>query len=144
MPRGKPNVGRIDLLGAIEQSSNVYFAVLANEVLENPNDLANSVRKFGFGKKTGIELSREAAGAVPNDTGLDTTSLYSFAIGQHSLIVTPLQGALALSSFVNDGQILKPQIIHTIANLEPTQEKQRLFSKESFGYQDESSGILRK
>lgn len=141
MPRGTPNIGRIDLKGALERTSNMYFAILANEHMENPDDLANSVRNFGFGKKSGIELTREAPGAVPNDTGIDTTALYSFAMGQHSLIVTPLQGALALSAFVNDGHIQKPQIIHTIANLEPREKKADLFNKDQYSYQDMLSNV---
>ena len=141
MPRCHPNVGRIDLKAALERSSNAYFAILANEHMEDPNDLANCVKEFGFGKKTGIELTREASGSVPKDTGVDTTALYSFAIGQHSLIVTPLQGALALSSFVNGGKILKPQIINTIANLEPSYKKTKVFEKNDFIYQDSLSNI---
>lgn len=141
MPRGTPNIGRIDLKGALERTSNMYFAILANEYMENRDDLANCVRNFGFGKKTGIELSREAPGSVPNDTGVDTTALYSFAMGQHSLIVTPLQGALAMSAFVNEGKIQKPQIIHTIANLEPLEKKTDLFNKESFSYQEMLSNV---
>ncbi len=141
MPRGHSNIGRIDLKAAIERTSNMYFALLANEHMENSTDLANSTKKFGFGKKTGIELTREAPGSVPNDTGIDTTALYSFAMGQHSLIVTPLQGALALSAFVNDGKILKPQIVSTIANLEPSDKKSELFDKEDFSYKEALANI---
>ena len=141
MPRGHPNIGLIDLKGAIEQTSNIYFAILANEFMDSPGDLASCAKLFGFGQKTGIELTREASGSVPNDTSVDTTSLYSFAIGQHSLIVTPLQGALALAAFSNGGKIYKPQIISTIANLEPTQTKSLLFDQEEFPFKSTLANI---
>lgn len=144
VPRGHLNIGRIDLKGALERSSNLYFALLATEHMHDRNDLAECVKRFGFGQKTGIELTREAPGQVPNDTGINKTALYSFAIGQHSLSVTPLQGALALASFANGGKIYQPQIVHTIANLEPNQKKSSLLQKREFTYQDtlENIGIF--
>ena len=141
MPRGHPNIGRIDLKGAIERTSNAYFAILANEHMEHPTDLAECARRFGFGQKTGIELTREAAGSVPNDTNIDTSSLYSFAIGQHSLIVTPLQTALALAAYTNGGRIYSPQIIDTIANLEPQHNKTQAFESKDFTYQESLANI---
>lgn len=112
IPRSiRPRLGKMDLLHAIETSSNPYFSLLAGDVLKNPNDLAEASSRFGFGKKTGIELPGEISGSIPKDLETNRTGLYATAIGQHSLVVTPLQTALFLSAFANGGEVLKPQVI---------------------------------
>lgn len=104
------NLGEMDILKAIETSSNPYFALLAGDVLESPEDLGNAARAFGYGSRTGIELPAEIPGRVPSDLMTNRTGLYATAIGQHTLVVTPLQTAVMLSSITNGGKILKPQI----------------------------------
>jgi cell division protein FtsI/penicillin-binding protein 2 len=104
-------LGKMDLLHAIETSSNPYFSLLAGDVLKSPNDLAEAAKKFGFGRKTGIDLPLEISGKIPNDLETNRTGLYATAIGQHSLVVTPLQTAMFLSAFANGGELLKPQVI---------------------------------
>lgn len=130
------NIGKIDLLGALEQSSNIYFSILANEFLRDPNDLAHAARLFGYGEKTGIELPGEIAGSLPTDLGHNLAGLYSFAIGQHSLIATPLQTALMLGAVANGGHVLKPKIIKVKGAQELFQEKKPLFSSTQFPFEE--------
>lgn len=128
LPRTHPGIGKIDVVGAIEQSSNIYFSLLAAEHLENPMNLIHASRQFGFGEKSGIELPGEIAGILPGDIVDNLTNLYSFAIGQHSLIVTPLQSAVMMSAIVNQGHVLKPTITRVIAGREPLREYRDPFS----------------
>lgn len=110
-------IGKIDLLKALETSSNPYFSILAGDVLDSPEDLAKAARHFSFGSKTGIDLPAEISGKVPTDLLSNRTGLYATANGQHSLVVTPLQTAVALSAICNGGKVLKPNIIKmTISN----------------------------
>lgn len=112
MPRSmNPTLGKMDILRAIETSSNPYFALLAGDVLANPHDLADAARLFSFGSRTGIDLPGEIAGNVPSDLDTNRTGLYSTAIGQHTLVVTPLQTCVMLSAIANQGKILKPKIL---------------------------------
>ncbi len=104
-------VGKIDLIGAIEASSNPYFSLLAGEVIEDPQDLINATLNFSFGEKTGIDLPNEFKGNVPLDILYNRTGLYSMAIGQHELVGTPLQVAVMLCAIGNGGSILKPKIL---------------------------------
>ncbi len=104
-------VGKIDVAKALEVSSNPYFALLAGDVLEDPEDLSNAAALFGFGEKTGVDLTGEYAGLIPQDITYNRTGLYSMAIGQHTLLTTPLQAAVMLSSLVNGGKVLKPKIL---------------------------------
>lgn len=121
-------MGKMDLLHAIEISSNPYFSLLAGDVLKNPNDLAAAAERFGFGKKTGIELPGEIPGSIPKDLETNRTGLYATAIGQHSLVVTPLQTALFLSSLANGGELLKPQIVKYLIGSFRYQDDEWLFS----------------
>jgi cell division protein FtsI/penicillin-binding protein 2 len=136
LPRGHLNIGRIDLKGALERSSNLYFSLLASDVIENPADLIYTTKMFGFGKKTGVELPGEAKGIVPLDITSNQTALYSFSIGQHALTVTPLQTAVCLSSLANGGNLLKPQIVKTIANFEPNKKPDLILTKEEYLYKE--------
>jgi cell division protein FtsI/penicillin-binding protein 2 len=115
IPRGHPGIGKIDLPQAIEQSSNTYFSILAAEHIADPSLLERATKDFGFGAKTGIGLQGEIAGTVPDDLADNKTGLYSFAIGQHSLVVTPLQTTVMLATLGNGGNVLKPQIIRLTA-----------------------------
>lgn len=111
LPRSPNTKGKLDLLRAIECSSNPYFSLLAGDILHDPDDLAKAAQSFSFGSKTGISLPAEITGQIPLDLATNRTGLYSTAIGQHTLVVTPLQTALMLSAMANGGHILHPQII---------------------------------
>lgn len=141
LPRSYKRIGKIGLLDAIEQSSNIYFSLLASEVIKDPLDIGKTAKKFGLGSKTGIDLTGEAAGIIPTDVADNVSGLYSFAIGQHSLTVTPLQTSLFLSALVNGSLLLKPQITRYIANMEPsTNAESRLLSSQ-YSYKDLLSSI---
>lgn len=105
------HIGEIDLIGALATSSNPYFSLLAAEKLKDPDDLVKAARAFGFGEKTGLCLPFEAKGRVPNDVKNDKTNLYMTAIGQHTLLATPLQAALMLSSIATDGSLYVPKLV---------------------------------
>ncbi|MDE3055720.1 MAG: hypothetical protein KGI80_03380 [Verrucomicrobiota bacterium] len=118
LPRSSRSyIGKIDLIGALEQSSNPYFSILAGDLLSDPNDLYRAAQLFGYGEKTGIELPGETAGQLPNDLATNRTGLYSFAIGQHTLLTTPLQSAMALTALSNGGKLLRPRIVREIKGL---------------------------
>ncbi len=109
-----PNIGELDVVRAIEVSSNSYFALLTSDVLESPLDLAEAARSLSYGQRTGIQLPGEIAGKVPSDLDYNRNGLYSLAIGQHSLVVTPLQTATMLSTLANGGKVFQPKIIQSI------------------------------
>ena len=104
-------MGRLDIYGALEQSSNLYFALLAGEHLQDPMNLARAARGFGFGEKTGLDLPGEPKGNVPNDLDQNRTGLFSFAIGQHTLENTPVQSALMLATIANKGIVITPHVL---------------------------------
>ncbi len=110
-PSSRAYIGKIDLKEAIETTSNVYFAVLAGDKLSDPRQLLDAAQDFGFSSKTGIELPGELKGLLPDDLVYNRNGLYAFSMGQHSLLITPLQAAAACATFANQGKLIKPRII---------------------------------
>ncbi|MBS0629630.1 MAG: hypothetical protein JSS30_05320 [Verrucomicrobia bacterium] len=131
-------VGEIDLVKAIERTSNMYFSILAGDFLKSPETLLNTAIEFGMGSKTGIDLPGEYAGVLPDDIMQNKTGLYSFAIGQHSLVATPLQTAVMISTIANGGKVLKPQILKLAAGKNPDHSP---FSLESYPHKEALSRI---
>ncbi|MDX8430775.1 MAG: penicillin-binding transpeptidase domain-containing protein [Candidatus Algichlamydia australiensis] len=138
LPRSRLNIGRIDIESAIERSSNLYFSLLAGDILKEPTDLIAAAKEFGFGKRTGIELPGEYRGILPRDLRDNRTGLYSLAIGQHTLSVTPIQTAQMLSTIANGGQLLKPQIIYSRKG---EKKENRPFTAQNYLYQEELQNI---
>jgi cell division protein FtsI/penicillin-binding protein 2 len=141
LPRTHPNIGKIDLIGAIEQSSNIYFSLLAAEHVADTSFLEEATRNMGYGAKTGINLGGEIGGSIPDDLAENKTGLYSFAIGQHALIVTPLQTAVMLSAIANEGKILKPKIVHLTAGKQSSDDPFSSIHDSSFAFQEQLSLI---
>jgi len=113
------HVGKIDLVGALAHSSNPYFSILAGDYFKNPEDLNTAASLFGYGKKSGIDLPGEVAGNLPKDLKMNKTGLYSYAIGQHTLLTTPLRSTLMLASLANGGHLLRPSILKRAASHPP-------------------------
>jgi len=111
LPRAYPKIGQIGVVEAIERTSNMYFSILAGDILDSPSRLIRDAIDFGLGNPSGIDLPGEYGGVLPNDILHNKTGLYAFAIGQHSLVVTPLQSALMLSTLANGGKLFKPQVL---------------------------------
>jgi len=111
MPKSMGKVGHVDMVGAIGKSSNPYFALLAGDFLDSPTRLLESAKELGYGRKTGISLSGEVAGKLPDDLDTNKTGLYTAAIGQHTLLATPLQSALMFSTLANCGEVVTPRLV---------------------------------
>jgi cell division protein FtsI/penicillin-binding protein 2 len=72
------------------------------------------VKRFGFGERSGIELSGESRGYI--NTGRWSNTTYSrFPIG-YEVNVTPLQMAMAYGVIANGGLLMKPRLIDRIVS----------------------------
>ena len=102
--------GTITFLEGLQRSSNVGMAYLLERI--GDQKFIEYVHKFGFGKKTGIDLPNEATGVVLDNYPAErlTTSY-----GQGST-VTPLQMIQAASAIANDGVMMKPYVIDQIVD----------------------------
>lgn len=135
------NLGKLDLLKALETSSNPYFSLLAGDVLNSPKDLEKAARSFGYGACTGIDIPLEISGKMPADLETNRTGLYAMANGQHSLVVTPLQTSVMLSAIANKGKVLKPKIVSLTAGRQFTEKEDPFQPLPNFPY-EESLGFV--
>ena len=94
-----------------EYSSNVAVVNLVNSAI-NKSDLKECFQKYGFGEKTGIELSRELSGSLNFYYPIEVATA-SFGQG---IATTPIQNLQALSIIANNGKMVKPKIIEKIVN----------------------------
>ncbi|WP_213358154.1 penicillin-binding transpeptidase domain-containing protein [Chlamydiifrater phoenicopteri] len=103
--------GALDLIRALEMSSNPYFSLMVGDFLEDPEDLCAAASLFGFGELSGLDLPGEFSGYIPRDTAYNRSGLYAMAIGQHTLTVTPLQTAVMMATLVNGGKLFVPRLL---------------------------------
>lgn len=75
--------------------------------------LFSYIDKFGFGKKTGIDLTGEGKGIIFDLNQVGNVELATTAFGQ-GVSVTPIQQVTAISSIVNGGYLYKPYILKSI------------------------------
>ena len=110
--------GTINLNKAIQQSCNVYFYNLIQQI---DFDLwSKEATKFGFGKKSGIDLPNEKKGLVPdrkfmtkhhkNKGGWSAGHLLNLSIGQGETMVTPIQIVNLMNIIANEGNYLTPHL----------------------------------
>ena len=95
-----------------EYSSNVGVSYLVKNNIITKSELKECYEKYGFGQKTGIELSREVSGKIKFNYEIE---VYSAAFGQ-GILTTPIQQLQALTLISNNGKMLKPYIIDKIVN----------------------------
>lgn len=75
--------------------------------------LFSYIDKFGFGEKTGVDLSGEGTGIIFPLNKVGNVELATTAFGQ-GVSVTPIQQVTAVSAVVNGGYLYKPYIVKNI------------------------------
>ena len=101
--------GYLTVEGVLQKSSNIGSYKLAQQL--GMDRFYDYLGRWGYGKKTGIQLSGESRGVIRN-TGNPTD--FSRAAYGYALAVTPLQVACAYSVVAGDGKLLKPRIVRSI------------------------------
>jgi penicillin-binding protein 2 len=122
---------------ALGRSCDTFFYQLGYEFYKLPPErghpLQDWARRFGFGKRTGIDLPGEVGGLLPTPEWLRATYTkktdpghwqvdriwkpgYSIqlAIGQKDLLVTPLQMARFYALIANGGSVVKPHVVQDV------------------------------
>ena len=94
-------------------SSNVGAINVARDTL-SPSKLKACLKSYGFGEKTGIELSSEVKGNINYNEAVDIDWL-SVSFGQ-GLTATAIQQVQALSIIANNGYMIKPHIIKKVVD----------------------------
>ena len=109
--------GMVDMKDSLVWSCDVYYYSMAVKL--GINTMEPFARACGYGQQTGIDLPYETSGLVPSRTwkkrrfgeAWQMGDTVNASIGQGHVLVTPLQTAVFLSSLVNGGELLKPQLL---------------------------------
>ncbi|MEW6039706.1 MAG: penicillin-binding protein 2 [Pseudomonadota bacterium] len=109
--------GAVDLKSAITQSCDVYFYKLALSV--GIDKLSEFMGRFGFGKRTGVDIPGELPGVYPSKEWKKKHSKYPWfpgetvitGIGQGYVLVTPVQLARATAILANRGRVVTPRLL---------------------------------
>lgn len=114
--------GFVNVSEAIRDSCNIFFYDVGRRLtIEKINEYA---KKFGFGQKSGIELSaEEKSGVVASPENRKQSGgiwypgdVCQTAIGQSDTLVTPLQLANYIATIANGGTRYRPHLIKSIEN----------------------------
>ncbi|GAB4221908.1 MAG: penicillin-binding protein 2 [Francisella sp.] len=103
------NYGELDLRHILMKSSNVGISKMILDLPE-PNVLEYSLRNFGFGVETGIQLPGERDGFVPAKDKWGDFQLATLSFG-YGMNATDLQLVAGVSAIANNGKYIKPTIL---------------------------------
>ena len=107
--------GSQTLAEGFANSCNCVFTSLAQRIgLENFYEYAY---KFGYGAKSGIEISGESSGILMKQSLVKTVDLARMGFGQ-AIAVTPLQHVTAACAAINGGNLYQPYLVKSISNKE--------------------------
>lgn len=115
--------GIVDVKKALAVSSNIFFYAIGGGWKDisglGVDKMGEYLKLFGFGNSTGIDLSGELTGLVPDGEWKQRVrgepwyigDTYHLSIGQGGFLVTPMQIARANATIANSGYSYKPQLI---------------------------------
>ena len=114
---------RLSIADILRVSSNIGTVRTAMEYLSGPSGcryvnscgqgLPKWISRFGFGKKTGVDVSGEIQGGVLPPSQWSGTSILNVPIGQ-GIAVTPIQLASAYQTIANGGVRIQPHVVDRV------------------------------
>ncbi|MCK5876904.1 MAG: penicillin-binding protein 2 [Candidatus Marithrix sp.] len=113
----KSGHGSVNFSQALEQSCDVYFYSLAHDL--GVDRLHKFMKRFSFGKRTGIDVAGEMSGLMPSREWKRRVlgklwypgETIIVGIGQGFMLSTPLQLAVATATLSNRGQFKQPRVV---------------------------------
>lgn len=103
--------GWMTFADVIRFSSNIGAAKIAERL--GSEQLEKTIRAFGFGERSGIDLPGEVPGVVRPAKQWKRINLATAAFG-HGIDVTPLQVLRAYAAIANGGQLMRPYVVRRV------------------------------
>lgn len=123
--------GSENFVQGVQNSCNPVFMEIAERL--GSDKFYEYMLKFGFDKKTGIDLPGEAVGIMHKKDKIGPVELATMSFGQ-SFQITPLQLIRAISSAVNGGRLVTPHFA-----MELRDDSENVIKK--FEYEDQGNPI---
>ncbi len=96
----------------IQNSDNVGMVFVAEKL--GKNKMLDFLDKFGFGKKTNIDLQEEAVLPLRKNSDWYPIDIAALSFGQ-GISLTPIQLVTAFSTLANGGKLVTPRIVNKIS-----------------------------
>ena len=152
--------GGVNLQVALAKSCDVYFyqlgLKLGNPESTGPTYLAQVARRFGLGEKTGLDLSSDEGGLMPDPEWRRRFNArrpalqrwfpgntLNMSIGQGDVLVTPLQMAVATAAIANGGTKWTPHLVTQIRDASGKLVRQMKPQGQSVGISPRNLAIVR-
>lgn len=115
--------GTSNIIRGIAESVNTFFYIIGGGYEGfsglGPVKIKEYIERFGWGETTGIDLSGEGKGILPEfDQNWRLGDTYHLSIGQGPFAVTPLQVASAFSAVANGGTLFEPRVVKELVDEE--------------------------
>lgn len=110
----------------IKNSCNVGFAELGKKI--GKEKLNDYIQKFGFGKKTGVDLPGEAKGIVKKTENISDVDLATISFGQTDT-VSAVQYLRAFNAVANGGTLITPHVMKEIEHYDENSSKEVIDKK---------------
>lgn len=106
----KPH-GWLNLHQILKVSSNIGATKVAERL--GKKNYFQYIKKFGFGRPTGIDLPGEAQGLVRHPSRWSRIDLATHSFGQ-GIAVTPMQLVMAFAAIANGGFLMRPFVVERV------------------------------
>ena len=107
--------GSQTFMQVVQNSCNPGFVLMGQKL--GTEKLYNYVEKFGFTKKTGIDLNGESSGIMFDLDKIGPVEQATISFGQ-GISVTPIQQVTGVSAAINGGKLYKPYVVKYITEVE--------------------------
>jgi penicillin-binding protein 2 len=120
---GKSSHGVVNLHEAIVKSCDVFFYNVGMRM--GIDTIAKYAKMLGLGERTGVDMPAEEPGLVPSEEWVQRVyhhkwypgSTISVAIGQGSVMVTPMQVAYMIGGIASGGDYKRPHMLKDAQNV---------------------------
>lgn len=135
-PKCHPHAPSPAIVYSLATSCNSYYCWGMHFLLDNRSRYAtvqeafehwkNRIVALGYGYRTGIDISGEKRGYIPNSKvydkiykqGWNSSTIISISIGQGEVLSTPLQIANLAAIIANRGTWRRPHVVRSISGVE--------------------------
>lgn len=110
--------GTLDLKSAFAVSSNVYFGTIGMEL--GNSKLKATAEKFYFNKDLPADGITIDNSRFPELKSYEKGNIAQSAIGQSSVLATPIEMATVAATIANDGVMMRPYLVQQVTNSKGT------------------------